>query len=254
MPGAFDQFSPGISPSNRPNGNQKVLKKTTMPDHGVATWDNQQDNRIKYEYQEDENHRSYFKRQAKAYNPKLSDDVFTANNIGKNGTGTQNPNNRVTQQILNDDPQFTNSWTHGSGGAEGILHRGLTEMGDQGWLKQFTSMANNGIMNSIMGLLSGQSQGSGGGGSTNPASNTGIMDAASVMSVITDKMGDLTSAWNNIGQNAINAAQNQNDAQTAGIDIPQLMDITVAGAVANLISNTVGNTVVSSITTLRAPM
>ena len=108
---AFGQFSPGISPSNRVNGNRKVLKSTQVPTSGSSTWANFQP--IQYKYQDSQNHRDYFKKQVKQYNPLITDDVLKAMNIGKNGQGTQNQNNRVTQQIIQDDPQFTNSWTKG---------------------------------------------------------------------------------------------------------------------------------------------
>lgn len=230
--GAYDQFSPKQAPSSRVHGQFKVLKSTQVPQS--PTWNNFQP--IVYDYQDSQNHRDYSRKQMKQYNPKLSDQTLDALNIGKAGTGTQNPNNRVTDQIQKDDPSHTNSWVKQ---AEQMSHRLLTQMGDGGWLSSFMNQANSGQLSSIMGLMQNGMQGQSGSGSSNDPNANNLTTNTD----LTQVMADLASA-------AINQAQNQNNAQELGIDIPQLMDITVAGAIQ--VVNNVANTVTSNFPALTA--
>ena len=240
----FSQFSPGNSPSNRLNGRRKVVKQLQVPASGTSTWANFVG--INYQYQDSQNHRDYFKKMVKQYNPLITDDVLGAMNIGKNGSGNQNQNQRVTQQIITDDPGFTNSWVHGSGGAEAISHRLLTEIGSSSWLSSFTQMANTGIMNSIQGLLS---QGVAGAGMGTNGSSGGSGAGG-------DNYGDLSAVWQQFAQNAINAAQNQTNSQINGQEIPPQVDITQPNAVPLNPTTPILNTNVptSSLTVTRGPV
>jgi hypothetical protein len=114
----------------------------------------------------------------------------------------------------------------GQGGAEAISHRLLTEMGSGNFLKQLTSMSNNGIMSSIQGLLSQGVAGAGMGSSGQSSSPGNPQQGAG-----SDNYGDLSGVWQTLAQNAVAAAQNQTNAQQAGIEIPWYIDITQPGVI-----------------------
>lgn len=252
---AFSQFAP-MAPSTLITGNAKPLKSTQVPESGASTWANFQP--IKYQYQDAMDPRDYHRKMAQKNNPLVGQDpTWDGQNIGK--PGQYSPNNRVTQEIQQFDPKYSNSWVKQ---AEQLMHRGLTEMGSSGFANQLQKLANVGQVQSILSMLQGGMAGGGGSGGGD-GSTTGAGGNNANGQPGGEDMTNVVSQWTTDAQNA---AQNQNNAQQNGQYITWDIDITkpnaiplTANAVANVISNTANvvastaNSVINSLTVPRGP-
>ena len=196
MSNVWDAYKPEKAQNYRAGRNLKNLKQTMYPADKTALWGSGL--AAQYTYQEASHVREYFKQMAQKNNQQLGS-MFSGSRIGD--PSDYNKNNRVTSQILKDDPMDMLGAIPGNSAALQTMHRLLTEAGSGGWASSLLSNAQTGIVSSIENLLM---SGISGGG-----------------------FGNILSQFTSMFQTSQNQAQNQTNAQAnsqwidAGTDITQ---------------------------------